>query len=211
MSATNPYCTLAAVQSEIGNDSEDNDTVLYAAIEQASRFIDSHTNRKFYGQTFTEEVPYTVPRSAVTSPETVALPFIIRSFGGVMVDGEVLSSEYYSVEGYSILAEKIEGYAHCAPCANITYPIFWEESRRKVVKVWGSFGYTPAASSPATTPPSDLPAEITRAAVLIASAFSGLNTHDYISVTGERQNVNDNKIPLEAINLLKPHRYIASF
>jgi hypothetical protein len=212
----NPYCTLEEVQQETRNDEVENDEVFEEAIVRASRFVDEHCNRSFFYREFTELAPYVVPKHLVVAEDKLILPFRIRELVGLKVNDDVLDPTTYDYDEYSAYLLSLQDM-------HTMRVEMWHEQRtylkndnkRMTVTVWGSFGYTNSTGgsghNPENHPPSDLPSAIRRATILIAAAFSGLNTHDYVDMSGARQNVNDNKIPSEAIKLLEKYCYRPHF
>lgn len=187
----NPYCTVAQVQAEIRNEDAAITTQIEAAINSASRYIDSYKGRDFHQHDYTSTDLIIDRLDACNFGEYLFLPYRpIISIASVTLTGvPMIADTDYVVKDHALIS-LIGSWA-------IGYPPI------DVVRVRGKFGYAQTKSSDV---PVGLPDTINRAAILIASALSGHNMKEVISVTGTKETIYDKTIPKTAIELLGPRK-----
>ena len=189
MPAQNPYCTRAEVQAEIRNASASND-VVDLAIESASRWIDCYLGRDFIDRDFR------------------TVPFLATRFNSVIAGAELYLpyrpiSSMQSVEIISGFPLTLGAEWQVDSAAGILFRIGndWPVPERNSdgVRVFARFGYPQATVE---TVPTGMPAHVRRAAVLAASAATGLMRVDQIGLDGQPVTLTRTDIPDAVIQLL---------
>lgn len=189
----NPYCTLKDLRDELRNEDADVADQLTLAINDASRYVDSIIGHDFLLHDHTTDPLRVTCRNSNVVGDFVFLPHRILSLTAVEMDGETLvQDDDYEIrtnglgEGYAL--QKLHGHWH------------FDE-----LLLTGQFGYDQETT---TEVPTGLPADIKRATVLIAAAWSGHNTYEVIGLDGNKQEVATKKIPDIALAILKAHKPI---
>jgi hypothetical protein len=207
-----PSCTRDDVQQITRNEDSDNNDAFDAAINLASRWIEERTHRVFWFHDHTS-TPLIVRRGDVIKGE-IFLPFPIVTLTQLATyesddsDEDVWAADEYWWENQSIggtisSAGGAGQYRkHIAEGGSfIPYP----NKLGMKVKLTGTFGWGSDAATP-TSPRSNIPAAVSRAAAMIAASFSELNHKQEISLDGGVTELLETSIPSEARNLLKPYK-----
>lgn len=202
-----PYTTLAEVQRETKNSGYELGDWYIDCINLASRYIEQKCKKDFWFHDHTSD-PYKVDRRRVLY-DKVFLPFPILTLTEVRVFtdiGEPNNSndiwgpdEYFFVEGENVIEAEHEFYWKYvgAPGRFGNYPF------KGFLWLKGTFGYPLADIDPNTNPPPTIPAEVRRAATLIASAFSDELHKEQVGLDGTRVELLDTRVPAEARAMLK--------
>ena len=196
MALKNPYCSVAQVQGELRNTSLALESTLENAINAASRFIDRWKGRDYFLHDYS------------------TLPLTLRFVSGAFL-GEKLLLPYYPIIELTSVTVNDEAWTldtdyvlHADSteiiCLDGSWPV---RHPTDTVELVGKFGYDQAAE---TDIPTNLPAEINQAAILIAAAFSGHNQKEQVGVDGVKAQVIDKNIPQSALKILGPRRLVVS-
>jgi hypothetical protein len=159
---TNGYCTTDELKARIGISNADDDTILENVITAVSRWIDTHTGRRFYAASETRY--FTADEYAESAPlPTYAQSLRVTGRGGQIVyvndlltvttlktddDGDRTYETTWAATDYDLLPDNAllngEPYTQVrlAPNGRYTFPL-----HRRGVQIVGSFGY--AATTPA--------------------------------------------------------------
>ncbi len=195
----NPYCTLRELRDEIRNEDTDATVVdqLTRAINDASRYIEIRVGRDFSSHDHTV-TPLRLTRfSHAIFDDVIYFPYRAISITEVKADNVVLT------EGvdYELLTNSL-GETYGLQCLTGDWRTILKSGIRWTVAeflIKGQFGYTQTAS---TDVPAGIPAEIRRACILIAAAWSGKATYEVIDLEGNKQDVASKQIPKAAFELL---------
>lgn len=183
-----PYCTLLSVQEETRNSVSSNEDKMIKAINLASRQIDSFCRRDFLFHDHASDL-YQVKTNQVIGNK-IYLPWPVLTLTEVVVGGGALDPDSYFFEN---------GEATAMIMFDRDLPSI-RPSRR--IQFRGTFGYPFSVENPETNPP-EIPEAVSRAATLIASAWSGENRKDQVGLDGSKVSILDNTIPAEAKTLLQ--------
>lgn len=184
-----PYCTLAQLQEELGNDEADETSWFQECINRASRIIDAWCHRDFWYHDYSA-ADLTVKREWIIG-DTIYLPWKVITLSSLTIDGtlEVAGEDYR----YAVGSKKI----------------VWagEEWPQNKIEDWivlrGTFGY---AITDTETPPTDVPENIVLACIRIAAPLTGEKRKEFIDLAGVKQSLLDQMIPKEVKTLLSRHR-----
>lgn len=196
MTLTRPYCSLAQLQDHIGNADPDKQDLLESAINRASRFVEDKTGTDFWFHDHSTTA-LTVNRRDVLGDQ-VLLPFPIITLTEVSNDGEVLVEGVDNDYFFEVGERAIQGLAAFGSIPFVG-----------TLTVKGTFGYTLDTVDPTNLPPPTIPGTINQAAILIASAYSGLWQKSVRSLTGGTDNYFVQDVPKEALTLLKSFKLVA--
>jgi hypothetical protein len=180
-----PYCSLLDVVQTAGNSEPELHAVFVDSINRASRRIDEICGRDFWSHDHLTD-SYVVSRRRVVG-KTVLLPFEIKTLTEVRLDGNALDLTGMSFEAgdtYFESASELGGIPFTGELA-----------------LKGTFGFS---TTTAQVPPTDLPASVRRAAILIACAFSNEWRRERVAFDGSRESLLETKVPSEVNDLLKP-------
>lgn len=138
MAITNGYTTLEAVKERLGlKDDTEDDSILEAAIEAASRAIDDWTGRRFY--TTSETRYFTADRpDLVFIDDLLTLTELRTDEHGQRDYQRVWEASDYDLEPYTGVGPKTRIAAN--PQGRYTFP-----TSPKALKVTGSWGYSASA------------------------------------------------------------------
>lgn len=178
-----PYCTVLAVQQEIGNNDPDLVDQITLSINAASRAIDRMCRRDFWFHDHEDEA-FKVPKRLICG-SVILLPFEIITLTELVEDEDVIPEDEYDFDEGSKLLSKTGG----------EFPL----DVRVYVK--GTFGFEVTDNE---SPPALIYPEVSRACVLIASAWSQEWRKEKIDLAGQRESLLDTKIPSEVGTLLRP-------
>jgi len=192
-----PYCSLLDVQRETKSSGSENDELYEECITRASRWIDSQCQRDFWFHDHSS-IDYLVPRGRVLG-DLALLPFPIITLDAVWVFSDKLAGKTDN----DLLAIDEYYYEAGEPSISCESDQFGDYPFKGFFIVRGTFGYPLAETDPETTPPPTIPAEIRRAACLVASAWSDELHKEETGLDGSRMEVLDTKIPAEARTLIK--------
>jgi len=183
---------------ELRNVEDDLTETLERAINSASRYIDRYKGRDFFFHNHTE-----IPESGVTTEEGA-----LTLYGG-MQDGtfyrHFLTLPYNPIIELTSLTVNGTAWTESVDfvrqatrlvAINGVWPVKY---RTDSVVIVGQFGY---AQETRADIPDGLPADIVRAAILIAAAFSGHNQKQIVGVDGNPTSVTDKNIPKAALDIL---------
>jgi hypothetical protein len=192
----NPYCTLEQVQQEIRNSDAAYEDKIKDRINLASRYIDEKLHRDFLFHDHSTELFKVQWSDCVADEIFLSYPIItieeVDIIGGVIgltgtIDRLLEAAEQFTFENISgggvITLDRHTPPAH----------------PKNAVKIKGTFGYVQADTA---TPPTDIPISITKAAILIAAAWSGEYKIEKIAFDGSRTSLLEMHIPKEAFALL---------
>ena len=229
-----PYTTLAKVKNECRVSTEEitNDDWFKECINDASREVERITGREFWYFAYTTLAKLTVKPWWVHG-NTIYLPWPVITLTGVYLgtdedqmdtgdyayttcdkDGygaQVFRADGVHWTGYNRTIDEYEGEVVTTQRKDpskgflgVNFEMDDYDPTAHVIKMVGTFGY--AITEDATVPPASMPQNVTRAATLIAAAFSGYNRREVLSYTGERVSLADSRVPEEAMKLLKAAR-----
>lgn len=199
MSHLNPYCRVADVQHEASNTDASDAGALEAEIPAASRWVDWYCKRDFYyhdHQTTALQVD-----ESWFAKNRIYLPWPTLSLTEITVDGEVLDpSLYVKVKDPCGISSMIvrDGLWRDVSGENLSLPV--------EVLLKGTFGYAPAATSPASTPSPDIPSPIVKVTALVAAIMCGKVVRESVSYGGDKQTIVLRAIPKGALQELLPFR-----
>lgn len=209
MSLTNPYCTVAEVQAEMRNSDSEYLTAIENAINNASRYIDEWVGHDFLYHDYLSNA-YKVRILGYA----LHFPWPIISITEIAIKGGVLDLTDLEIEGYSADLSGVltgsgsnvrNGFISGDPEA---LSFASNETRRASVK--GTFGWALDVGDPTGTPPPTLPSTIRRAAILIASHWSGEYRVERAGFDGTRVSLSTDDIPAEAMKLIQRHKKIVA-
>ena len=180
-----PYCTLAQVQKETRNVDTAQADWFRQCVNAASRAVEDFTRRDFWyhdhSSTALEVKDEWVAKSRIV------LPWPIITLTEIEQEDDMVDSENYRFENRTIYGAED-----------------WVSRDYEVtLLVKGTFGYVITAE---TAPPTNLPADLQRACVLIAAAWTAFNRKEVVGGEGGRESVLDTKFPAEATRLLNRYR-----
>lgn len=196
MALLNPYCSVAAVRSELRNNATAGqsgyiaDSLIEDAINAASRFIDEYKGRDYLYHNHSSTVLKLGPHSNAIFGTTLFLPYRpCITLTVVEVQGETW------VEGTDFI---IHDDRERLICVNReSWPV--EQGPDYWTHLTGTFGYVQANSAAI---PTGLPDRIAKAAVLIAANLTGYAQKDVRGLDGNKVTILDKSIPKEALMLL---------
>jgi hypothetical protein len=201
----NPYCSVEQVQEELRNESDDIVEAIETAINQASRQIDKHKGRDYffhdYSDTDAPLVIYSGMADGAFYRNFLNLPYTpIIDLTSVTVNGTLWTVDVDYIRQTTRLVS-INGHW---PTSGIPSgsPALYSSGCSSVpakVEIVGTFGYFQADHSQV---PTGLPADLNRAAILIAAAHSGHNQKEVVGVDGTKSAVYDKNIPKAALAIL---------
>jgi hypothetical protein len=182
-----PYCSLEDVQKETRNSDNENSEWYRTCINRASRWVEDYTRRVFRFQD-KQANGYTV-RERDIAGDCVYLPWPVITVDSVAVDGvTVPSADYVYYAGDRFIRLRAGD---------------WPSTHNMVVK--GTFGYG-ASTDTSTDVPSDLPASVRRACIIVAGAWSHEKRREVVTPEGDTTSLLDERIPDEAKQLLNRWR-----
>ena len=196
---TNPYCTLADVQAECGNTSNDAVPALESAINLASRYIESECGRDFLFHDH-KTTPWLVPVTSIGGNYMVVpWPGLTPDAVSVTVDGEAVdSSEFRVVNDPQTFASYLirSGKPWVADTeARVSIGVGSGIHALAIVEVRGEFGFRPDAQKPTEAPSHDLPGTLRLAATVIAAVRSGKLKKESICVDCSSLSMTARNIP----------------
>lgn len=192
MSLTNPYCSVAQVQEELRNTEPELVGVIEDAINQASRFIDEYKGRDYFEHDHT-----TVAAVVREFDHAVADHFLYLPYWPVIELEEVtVNSEAWTVDtDFLVDNERLVSLRG-------NWPVLCVSDKVELV---GRFGYAQETDEDV---PTGIPSEVTRAAILLAAAFTGHNSKEVVGVDGSKSQVIDKAISKTVFTLLGSRRLI---
>jgi hypothetical protein len=198
MSLINPYCTVEQVQKELKNTSLDVVAEIERAINEASRWIDRHLERDFLFHDYSTAPLVFAKWSKEVIDEVIYLPWPIIALTAVTVGG----TAYAENVDYYVPTER-NGERRTVLSLAGNWPVGMPPD--DTIELTGTFGYAQADTA---TPPTGLPDEISKAAAMIAAAFSNHNKLELVAVDGSKQTVIDKQVPKTALDILGPRKPI---
>ena len=206
-----PYTTRAAVQSECRNYDAAEDDAYDTAINDATQWIENFCGRGFWHYDYSG-TPLTVPEAWIVE-EVIYLPWPVKTLTEITSDAVEISTDNYRWQnppsGWGTAQVIRNGDYHWDKCYATSREriILQDSSAPPVIKITGTFGYDDDSDD--DTPPLDMPMQISRAATLIAAAFSGLYRRENIGLDGVKSDVMDSRIPQQALDMLRKWRWSA--
>ena len=198
-----PYCTLAQVQKETRNDSTEEEDIMGECINRASRFVEEYCRADFWKHDHSAS-PLEIGEEMIVAT-TIYLPWPIVSLSLVEdITGDnavTISTDDYRVRTGLSANDTAE---HRGMVVNSgRWPTV---SHKNSLRLTGVFGYTLAAVSPTSVPPTNLPAAVNRAVVMLASTMSGSYNKQWRDAGGQVQEMLVSNVPKEVFDLLKRWR-----
>lgn len=199
MPLVNPYCDVEAVYEELrskeptsATDSGIASEIVESAVNAASRWIERHKGRDYAYHDHTEDalVIRGGMRNGVIAGHFINLPFSpIIAIESLTIDDEewVLGEDFVFEVGDYRITSLVGDWPITCPS--------------HTVEIVGEFGYNQEDEEDV---PDGLPADITRACVLLAAAFTGHNQREVAAVDGSKSAVFDKSIPKAVYDLLGP-------
>lgn len=213
-----PYCTLKRVQRECINDSPDDAADIVEAINEASRYIERTTRRKFWFQdclaTSSANPALEIPLSWC-AVNVIYLPMPVISLTEISVQHGNGEASVMEPGDYRYLNNDLESSAKIMRSGNwvagdrfSTVGLLPRNLHSMPTKLLlkGTFGYALAADKPNETPPIGIPEDIARACAVIAAVFSGKLKKSFIGEGGTQQQTTQKTIPREISDILNDYR-----
>ena len=199
MAATlqNPLCTIAEVQTEIGNSDSSLTDRITAAINDASRLIEAYKGRTYASISYVGESYLTI---RTKSPDCVL--FLDGTTFMVPVSHAPVQSIDSLTEDGVTLTENTDFYI------DKTIGLVQRSSGKwgDVIQIQGTFGFSGAAS----TPPDDYQlGNIRIAAIKIAANLTGKNVRESTSAAAGKTSIIDKTVFTDdVVKLLGPRKFL---
>lgn len=203
-----PYCTIEDLKAYIAN-SEYDDGFYAQAINQASRMVEKIAGRTFWYVDF--RFKDYVPNKSDITEDRIYFPFPIRAISSIQVDSSNLdASDYYyvSVTDYD---DPRNWYIEVVSKESFELAVedirFIKDEITSNIKVKGTFGYQVESN---TKIPTDynFPPDVRRATTMIAGTLTGKFMKQSVDLDGNRENILETMIPMDAVKLLKKSKRI---
>lgn len=196
MALENPYCSVVDVQRETGNSDAELVSQFEDAINVASRWIEDHCKCDFLPKDYSTNA-YTVATQDAIG-DTIFLPWPIITLTEVSAAETVIPTDHYDFTvGSRSIRLKSGGNWLTKPRAGASFGVQYQIASTgysEPIKVKGTFGYEIP------------PAAIKLACTKIASAFTHEKRRERVDLNGGRTSILDERIPDDAIILLKRWR-----
>lgn len=207
MALDRPYTTATEVRRELRNNDTFEDDWIEEMINLASRWVDDFCNKEFwfYDHSVTA---LTVLEDDIYN-DRIFLPWPIITLTAVYSDDDLIDSDGYRWNNGRLeqgSAELIRN-GECSWLYHYNSPhrtILGMSTAPPIITLVGTFGYTYVDDD---TPPSNIPAAVRRATTLIAASMSGLYKREFIGQDGVKQDVTDNRIPMQAKKMLQKWKW----
>lgn len=143
MAITNGYCTLQELKNVLRITDSVDDSLLELSIEAASRQIDGYCERNFYSTSATR---YFFARNSyeVEIDDLTTLTSLYTAPNGTAFDQEWTSAEYQLEPLNGVVGGLPTPYTLIRAIDDLLFPTIGEEA---LVKVTGTFGYTPVPTA----------------------------------------------------------------
>lgn len=214
-----PYCTLGQVQDETQNIDPADYGDLTDAINQASRWIDWYCQRDFLFHDHAT-TPLPVPDDWCMQ-NLIYLPWPVLTLTRITVTDllgaatDVPTTDYRVDDAYLTAGGRIRRMGHWLTgdefISGGLVPGRLYDLKAQV-KLYGTFGYTPALTggqtpvADPTKPSPNIPAEIQVACAVIAAVRSGKARKEIIDFSGQRQTATVKVIPKDVMSMLNRYR-----
>lgn len=185
-----PYCSVSDVQIETRNSDSANDNTYKECINAASREIDDFCLRDFWFHDHAAS-PIAI-RPAWVVGKSIYFPWPIVTLTAITSAGAALDMA-------SMMFFEGDREVECSSR-------FESPSAGRPLTATGTFGYPLAETDPLKTAPATIPGGVRRACALIAAAWSGFLSRDRMTMDGQKVSLLDNRIPLEAKQLLARYK-----
>lgn len=197
----NGYCSLASLRRETGNSDTDLDDWFSECINMASRWIDDHCYRDFFEHDYAPPAqPYTVLPSDVIADQ-IFLPWPIKTLTEVKIGDFIADPDRY-VFAVGKRSIRLRDGDPWIPKNTTVYPmspllrVTYATGGSSTITVAGTFGFAA------------VPAAVSTACVRIAAAWSQEKRRERVSMDGQRTSLLDQRIPDDALTLLKRFRLL---
>ncbi len=197
MALLNPYCSVAEVQTELKNTDASLVAQLETAINQASRYVDEWTGRDWFQHDHSATPLYIRRGMALTDGASLWLPY-----GPIITLTSVTESGVALVQGTDFVVTGClwpQDHMHMLLRVGADWTCGVADAESIVIV--GKFGYAQALN---TAVPTGLPANINRAAIMVAAAFSGHDMKEIVSAEGVRDTIVSKAIPKDVEKVLGP-------
>jgi len=200
-----PYCTIADLKAYIGN-SEFEDGFYAQSINQASRMVETIAGKNFWYSDF-RFVDYR-PKKEDIFEDKIFLPFPIRSIVSLKVEGDIIAKDQYEFIPITDYEDPRNFYIEAiANSENTTESKYVINERTLSVKIRGVFGYKVSDTLNMPTD-ANFPPDVRRATTMIAGTLTGKFMKQSVDLEGNRQNILETMIPMDAVKLLKKSKRI---
>ena len=211
-----PLTTLREVQKETRNVDTAQEDWFKECINTASRAIEAMTRRQFWYFDYSS-TPLIVKESwvvmsriyfpwpIITLTEITNLGFVIPpaeyAYEGGVVQGLRWWTTYRNRPNYSYTGFDATPIGRSDDYGGI-FAVGSTGLLDNPLTIKGTFGWPLAATDPTTTPPPTLPADLRRAATLLAAAWTMFNRRELVGYDGNKQTLLDSRIPKEVKDIL---------